>query len=705
MLESASQLNHISIHFYIGSLCALSALLLLAFILIHRKKFFDVGVTAYEWLILGSLFLLLSHITALLASQQMALLSSIINLSLLYPILTLFAFSLWIYAFSLLIDNNSKQYITLLTGTLVFITGLIGFIALNQKLLTLPSGIKTFISSPVLSLIYIIIIIIASSTILMYQILKRKLSSFLFFYTGIHLFSLPLFIHSLQSKGIYSETGHYIWYVSINFFACFFFLAGSFVYKPPLPTAKTRKNKFNLAVCWLLVVIAISLLVSLSSTTIAISNGSNNSSTITNFLISIFLISIVAIFSQSRDIRQNIAVIFNKNFLKHKYDYRKVWLNLIHTLSNISEEDNFFELSLKAVGDIFEADGGALWLYDNNQQLELHANWNVISELEQSISFNEEFIEPFVEDEWIYSLNSSGNEQHDKHQHILPDWIRNIENIWVVAPLMIGQKLVGFFLLTKSKLNEALIWEDIDVLKSTGRQLSSYIIRQVSAEELAESKQFDTYNKLTAFIMHDLKNLIAQQALVVENAKKHKENPAFVEDAIRTIDNSVRRMSHLLKRLQRNTHQAAHKPLAVKTIILEAIKKCSDRQPLPTLRGDAENAHVLADHDQIVLILMHIIRNAQDATSNDGFIDVNLVHQNTTIKIEIEDNGCGMDEDFLKNRLFKPFDSTKSSMGMGIGAYQVREFIHAMNGEIDVKSEVDIGTSITVTLPLVDKTA
>ena len=51
--------------------------------------------------------------------------------------------------------------------------------------------------------------------------------------------------------------------------------------------------------------------------------------------------------------------------------------------------------------------------------------------------------------------------------------------------------------------------------------------------------------------MHDLKNLIAQQGLVVENSAKHKENPAFVEDAIKTIENSVNRMSNLLRKLQR----------------------------------------------------------------------------------------------------------------------------------------------------------
>ena len=100
------------------------------------------------------------------------------------------------------------------------------------------------------------------------------------------------------------------------------------------------------------------------------------------------------------------------------------------------------------------------------------------------------------------------------------------------------------------------------------------------------------------------------------------------------------------------------------------------------------------------MILMHVIRNAQDATDSSGFIDVSLLLDNNQVIIEIEDNGCGMDEDFLRKRLFKPFESTKSSMGMGIGAYQVREFIQNMGGQIKVTSELNIGTNVCIMLPI-----
>ena len=401
----------------------------------------------------------------------------------------------------------------------------------------------------------------------------------------------------------------------------------------------------------------------------------------------------------SRRIRKTIRVLINKHFFRHKYDYRSVWLNLIQTLSNISEDENFHQLSLQAVGKIFDAHGGAMWLLDDQQNFYLATQWNIELPDQIDIQMNDAFIQAFINDDWIYAFGGGGDRSFH-HRLEPPTWITAIQNIWILSPFMVGKKLSGFFILTRPNHEEMLIWEDIDVIKSASRQLASYIIKQRSAEQLAESKQFDTYNKLTAFIMHDLKNLIAQQALVVENAHKHKENPAFVEDAIKTIDNSVKRMSHLLKRLQHNPHHAVSRSVSVKKIILEAIKKSVDRQPIPTLRTQMIEASVLADQDQLVMILLHVFRNAQDATNNEGFIDINLIKEPQQIKIEIEDNGHGMDEDFIKNRLFKPFESTKSSMGMGIGAYQVREFIQAMGGQIQVTSHVDIGTTICIQLPL-----
>jgi signal transduction histidine kinase len=66
----------------------------------------------------------------------------------------------------------------------------------------------------------------------------------------------------------------------------------------------------------------------------------------------------------------------------------------------------------------------------------------------------------------------------------------------------------------------------------------------------------------------------------------------------------------------------------------------------------------------------------------------------------IQDTGAGMTEEFIDSRLFKPFESTKGLTGMGIGAYQAREYVRNVGGNIDVTSEPGVGSCFSIRFPL-----
>jgi signal transduction histidine kinase len=68
--------------------------------------------------------------------------------------------------------------------------------------------------------------------------------------------------------------------------------------------------------------------------------------------------------------------------------------------------------------------------------------------------------------------------------------------------------------------------------------------------------------------------------------------------------------------------------------------------------------------------------------------------------IEIVDNGCGMDDEFVRERLFRPFDSTKGLAGMGIGAYECKEFVTLLGGRVEVDSTPGVGTCFQILIPL-----
>lgn len=432
--------------------------------------------------------------------------------------------------------------------------------------------------------------------------------------------------------------------------------------------------------------------------------GGNWGSIIQVTLILSALIGIAVVFI-SDSARTSLSVFVDKHFFVHKYDYRTQWLNLIHQLSSSCHStQDYHAKAIAAVAGTFKSPGGMLWLNNKYGKMVPAASLNLVldtTELEESIE--SPFCKTMQEHEWVFSPGAPADHELSNFNETLPDWIKLIPDLWLIIPLLVDTELIGFVILTKPAQHSNLTWEDLDLLKTVGREVAVYVSRNEAAELLAQSKQFDTFNKLSAFVMHDLKNLIAQQALVVENAAKHKENPAFIDDMIRTIDNSVQRMSNLLKKLQQ-TQPSTGRPLALKSVLINSVKKCQDRMPRPSLRILDDSLKVVADEENLEMIVTHVIKNAQEATPSDGYVDVTLHSDKGMAIIDVEDNGSGMDAQFIKTRLFRPFDTTKSGKGMGIGVYQTREFIRNLGGDVTVKSEPNVGTTFTITIPLYNQT-
>jgi putative PEP-CTERM system histidine kinase len=410
------------------------------------------------------------------------------------------------------------------------------------------------------------------------------------------------------------------------------------------------------------------------------------------------VLAIATVFLSS-SIRSQLSVLINKHLFRHKYDYRNEWLGLINYLAQPAENNEVNQRAFYAVASITKAPGGAIWLrkqgfYEPVFQSGLPAFVDL-----QEEPVDSPFCETFLQSEWVFFPDSGDNEALSQHNEFLPGWTRNIPELWLIFPLIVAEELVGFMALTKPTADASLTWEDLDMLKTMGRQLASYLKRHHQAEQLVEVRQFDTYNKLVAFIIHDLNNLIAQQALVVRNAERHKDNPAFIEDAIETISNSVDRMNNLLKKLRRDESDLV-KCLYLRDVIEQALAECQRSTPVLTADIQDTDKTINADQVRLVMTITNFIKNAQEATPDDGRVHVTLRCSGNSATITIEDNGSGMDWDFIHNRLFKPFDTTKSGKGMGIGVYLSREYISELGGTLNVESAVGEGTTITMTLPL-----
>jgi putative PEP-CTERM system histidine kinase len=282
----------------------------------------------------------------------------------------------------------------------------------------------------------------------------------------------------------------------------------------------------------------------------------------------------------------------------------------------------------------------------------------------------------------------------------LPRWLDAPGPWQVIAPLLVGSELLGFLVLRAPAEPFMMNFEDRDLLKTLGRNVAVQLAQHRADEKLSQSRQFDAFNRFTAFVMHDLKNSVAQLQLLVANAARHRHNPVFVEDAIGTIHNTAARMTRLIEQLESRDMQGTARPVDFAAVARAAVARSSARQPAVTMLPVAGELSVDADPERLGAVIDHVIRNAQEATPAGRPISLRIDAVGYHAHLHVIDEGAGMEPEFVRERLFRPFDSTKGSKGMGIGAYQTREYARWLGGEVEVQSTPGKGTDFCIKLPL-----
>ena len=419
------------------------------------------------------------------------------------------------------------------------------------------------------------------------------------------------------------------------------------------------------------------------------------------FLFGAALILLILLFSTQ--LRANLRVFFNKHFFHYKYEYRDEWLRFSDTLTADEPDLRLRERSIRALADILESPGGVLFLYRESSRYEPVASWQMAFPGEANLFNDSSLMQYFRNREWVVNIDEYHQSPESYEDLELPVWMLESEQAWLVIPLFFHDRLLGVMVLARPQVIPPLNWEDYDLLRTAGRQAAAHLAQLDAAQALAEAKQFEVSSRLSAYVMHDLKNLIAQLSLVVSNAERHKNNPQFMDDVIHTVDNSVNKMNGLLAHLR--TGGASDRPVQAVDLceaLREVIDMMSAGSPVPSLDCQAKGLRAWTESDRFVSVIGHVVRNAQDATPDSGQIIVRLFKQNDQAVIEVQDTGAGMDEAFIRERLFRPFDSTKGDSGMGIGAHETRAFIRAMGGDVEVISRPGEGTTFRMAIPVSD---
>ena len=399
-------------------------------------------------------------------------------------------------------------------------------------------------------------------------------------------------------------------------------------------------------------------------------------------------------------LRASLRVLINKHFFHYKYDYRDEWLRFIRTLSSGQPDDRLRERAIHSLAEIIGSPGGILWMRRMNRYVPV-ASWQMEVADSNVLRSDHSLVRFMAAREWLIDIDEYERDLELYSNLELPEWLESMPRAWLIIPLIVHDHMIGFVVLARSPAQQHFNWEDSDLVKTAGRQVAVHLAQLEASQALAEAKQFEACNRLSSYVMHDLKNLIAQLSLVVSNAAKHRGNPRFMEDAIATVDNSVNKMNRLLSHLRSDTIQEKSTgSIELCATLGDVVATMSNNTPVPSLDCQATGIHINADADRFGAIIGHLIRNAQDATAEDGRIIVRLFKGSDHAIIEVQDSGCGMDKTFIKERLFRPFDSTKGKTGMGIGVYEAQDYVHKLGGDLEVISRVGEGTTFRVRLQI-----
>ncbi|EXI73004.1 MAG: Sporulation kinase D [Candidatus Accumulibacter sp. SK-11] len=408
---------------------------------------------------------------------------------------------------------------------------------------------------------------------------------------------------------------------------------------------------------------------------------------------------VLAVLTFSGSMRARLRVQVGKHFFSYRYDYREEWLRFTATLSSQGGFTSLGRHVVRGLADMVESPSGALWLKDPSGRFFAQAAfWNMPASpaTEDADSPLCRFL---LDSGWVINLEEYRSLPRRYDGLVVPSWLVEVPNAWLVVPLTTGSELIAFVVLATARTRIDVNWEVNDLLKTAARQAGAFLGQMQASEALLEVRKFDSFNRMSAFVVHDLKNIIAQLSLMLKNAERHRDNPEFQKDMLMTVEHSVERMRQLMMQLRQGTTPLDGPRGIDLADVLRRIQTAKSGQGREVELSIEERLLARGHEDRIERVIGHLVQNALDATERGGRVWVRMARQGDQALVEVGDTGHGMSPDFVRERLFKPFQTTKPT-GMGIGAYESFQYVHELGGRVSVDSAVDVGTQVDLLLPL-----
>jgi len=416
------------------------------------------------------------------------------------------------------------------------------------------------------------------------------------------------------------------------------------------------------------------------------------------FMSALFLV--ILLFSAS--LRRRIQLFINRHFYSHKYEFRDKWMESIERISAKGSIDEVVKTFAEMISETMEPKQIYLWLYDTVSQNYLSGSEGLAEECKR-INQSHPLIKHIRGNKEPFQINDPAQKVISAEEYKDIEFLTSKTATVLCSPLIADDEIIGFILLGEDIAGESYGQDDFQLLKAISTQAAVRIKNIRLINEIMSIKEIEAFGRMSSFIMHDLKNLTNSLSLVSQNAKHNINNPEFQQDAIKTIDATVKRMQMLINRLsgvpkgleikKRSTDMKGIIGNAIKKITLSGVNNVSIVEKIDNLPQISVDPHAME------MVFLNILKNAYEAIDRDGKIIVHAALDNRNVCVTISDNGGGMPNEFIEKKLFKPFKTTKNG-GLGIGLFQCKAVVEAHGGGIEVESEVGKGTVFRVRLPI-----
>jgi putative PEP-CTERM system histidine kinase len=417
-------------------------------------------------------------------------------------------------------------------------------------------------------------------------------------------------------------------------------------------------------------------------------------------------VAILAVLLLSDRLRQSVQLFVSRHFKRPQHDFRQIWARFTRCLSAALDEAALGTTTSRLISETFGALSVSTWLVDEQRERlirtgstcgaeQSEAGGLTISLTDQALNSAEliRFSRPFdlskAKEKWARDLMEKSSGQF------------RTGGTPISVPLVGGEHWLGAIVLADRVRGLGYSAEEMDLLKCIGDQVAASLLKLRLTEEIMERKELEAFQTMSAFLIHDLKNAASTLGLMLENLPAHFDNPAFREDAFRGIGSAAGRINHLISRMNALSHELRLKPaeLDLNHVVTEALTNLNGTLDTKLVTKLSQIPKILADHEQLQSVCTNLLLNARDAVGADGRVTVETATQGQWVALSVSDNGCGMSEQFIKDSLFRPFRSTKKQ-GLGIGMFQSKTIVEAHQGQIHVESELGVGTTFKVMLPL-----